>query len=867
MARINAAYLFAEKKKNTNPFVKIPRNIKESLNIDKVHSNGIFKIEPGNGLVMYDRCYIFEDVNYRNLDKDEKTSTLLELVTLFRSMDYQFKITIANEQQDMKKFVEDVFNPVHGEEYPLIQEGIGCWLNQKIEEGTRDIRRVLYLTVTCKAKSFEEAKVYFGTLDTTLQTIFESLKSRLYVMSGEERLLVLQKILRLGSGGIQPKLTDNIENTSWKNQILPARFDSEEDSLHINDKYACVLFAHDYDIGLDEEKVIHGLTDTLFPTYITLDFQPVSRRILKDKLMNSHRNNERNIAQETEKKQKNNQHATISYELSKKRNEIEGLVDQIEGNDEEGLFLGMLVIVQADSMSELEERVDTLVQIASTNGYTLDPYYHRQRKAFMTALPIGGRQVNHMRALLTTSAVAWQPFYSKDLIQPGGTILGINRTTKRLIVVNCKLLKAPHGFIVGHTGSGKSFFIKETEIAQTLLFTDDNILILDPNNEQQLFINSIGGQYFDLTPQSKFYLNPFECPREVWDGDKIQKDRFVAQKKQFAGALCTSTMINMVVTQVHLNFIKKAVQTMYDSYFERNNFSKQKTLKDMRDCLLSQITEGTYTEDERMILDICNCIQEFVEGTYDMFAHPSNINIKNRCVGFGMQNIPTEATETIMLTLMHIISMQLDYNQGNLRASRFIIDEAQVLCKNPIISSQLLYAIETYRKRGGIVTLALQNLKRAVENPEIRDMLSNCPRKIFFDSGGVDALALADIQELSEAELRSLENPEKGLGLVVWEGQVFMIDARMDKVNPLYEMFNTDFHEKAAQHKEEEAIANGYYIELRMKELLEVTNIPMYKLFDMCEADYTEKEILEVYERMKSEGIIVERNGICSLKK
>lgn len=867
MARLNAAHLFTEKKKNTIPFVKLPRNIKETLNIDMVHPNGIFKIEPGSGLVTYDRCYIFEDVNYRNLDKNEKTTTLLELITLFRAMDYQFKITIANEQQDMKRFVEEVFKPIHGEEYPLIKEGIGCWLNQKIEEGTRDIKRILYLTVTCKAKSFEEAKVYFGTLDTTLQTIFESLKSRLYVMTGEERLFLLQKILRLGSGGILPKLTENIEDTGWKNQILPARFDSEEDCLHINERYACVLFAHDYDSTLDEEKVIHGLTDTLFPTYITLDFQPVSRRIIKDKLMNSHRNNERNIAQESERKQKNNQPATISYELIKKKAEIEGLVDQIEGNDEEGSFLGMLVIVQADSMSELEERVDTLVQIASTNGYTLDPYYHRQRKAFMTALPIGGRQVNHMRALLTTSAVAWQPFYSKDLIQPGGTILGINRTTKRLIVANCKLLKAPHGFIVGHTGSGKSFFIKETEVAQTLLFTDDNVLILDPNNEQQLFINSIGGQYFDLTPQSKIYLNPFECPREVWDGDKIQKDRFVAQKKQFAGAFCTSTMINMVVTQVHLNHIKDAVQTMYDSYFEKNRYSKQKTVKDMRDCLLLQITEGTHPDDERMILDICDCIKEFVEGTYDMFAHLSNININNRCVGFGMQNIPPEATETIMLTLMHIISMQLDYNQGNLRASRFIIDEAQVLCKNPIISSQLLYAIETYRKRGGIVTLALQNLKRAVENPEIRDMLSNCPRKIFFDSGGVDALALSEIQDLSEKELHSLANQEKGFGLIAWEGQVFMLDSCMDKENPLYEMFNTDFHEKAAQKKEEEAIANGYYLELRIKELLGVTDIPLHKLIDMCEADYTEKEILEVYERMKSEGSIEERNGICSLKK
>mgnify|MGYP006874697528 CR=1 FL=1 len=31
-------YLFAEKKKNTNPFVKLPRNIKESLNIDKLNN-------------------------------------------------------------------------------------------------------------------------------------------------------------------------------------------------------------------------------------------------------------------------------------------------------------------------------------------------------------------------------------------------------------------------------------------------------------------------------------------------------------------------------------------------------------------------------------------------------------------------------------------------------------------------------------------------------------------------------------------------------------------------------------------------------------------------------------------------------------
>ena len=150
----------------------IPKNTREWLGIDTIRKNGIFKIEPMNGLAMYDRCYIFEDVNYINKDIDKKKSALLELIKLFKCMDSQFKITVASEQHDMKSFFNEVFAPVNGEEYPLLEKGIGTWINQKIEEGTRDIKKLLLLTVTHRAKSFEEAETFFGTLDTTLTTIF-----------------------------------------------------------------------------------------------------------------------------------------------------------------------------------------------------------------------------------------------------------------------------------------------------------------------------------------------------------------------------------------------------------------------------------------------------------------------------------------------------------------------------------------------------------------------------------------------------------------------------------------------------------------------------------------------------------------------
>lgn len=809
MPKLNVNSRFSEKKAMTVPVVPIPKKVKDALNIDEVRKNGIFKIEPMDGLALYDQCYIFEDINYKNQDEGKKTSTLLEVMKWFKSMSTQFKITIANEQQDMDQFMEELFKPLHGEEYPELEQGLGDWINQKLEEGSKDIRRILYLTVTCRAKSFEEAAVFFNTLDTTLQFLFATLKSRLYRMSGVERLILLQRMLRAGEQqGILPQEASLLDGTdNWKNQILPTAVEAEMDCLRINKRYVSILFAHDYDQTLDEEKVVHGLTDTLFPTYITLDIEPVQRRLLKDKLQSAHTNNEMSISKERDKYYSMHQYgAGTSYQLSKKKEELEAMMDQVDDNDEEAVFLGMLVMVSADTLEELEKRVDTLKQIAKGNGYSLEPYYRRQLKALNTVLPIGGRQVNHMRSLFTSSAVAFQPFYARDLQDKNGFVYGLNRTTKHLLRGDRKKLKAPHGMIAGHSGGGKSFLIKETEIGQTLLFTDDDIIILDPNNEQEDYIKLCNGQYFDFTPQCNIHLNPFEVPDDIWNGTEVERNKFIAQKTEFASAFCAATMTNILVTQVHIVHIGRAVRKIYESYFRKKRRGKQPTLRDIRDNLKKQLDEADTQEERRMLLDIVDSLEEYTDGVYDMFAYPSNLDMNSRLVGFGLKNIPQTVWEPVMVTLMHFLSMRIEHNQKNLVAARLVVDEAQVLCDKGSSAEQLLYAVETYRKVGAVVTLAVQNLTRALENPELRDMFSNCPYKCFLDQGGVDAASLAQIQEFSEEELRALEEEIPGRGVMVWGGQVYLFDARMNEKNVLYNQFNTDFHEKAEQKKMQEEV-------------------------------------------------------------
>ena len=156
-----------------------------------------------------------------------------------------------------------------------------------------------------------------------------------------------------------------------------------------------------------------------------------------------------------------------------------------------------------------------------------------------------------------------------------------------------------------------------------------------------------------------------------------------------------------------------------------------------------------------------------------------------------------------MVTLMHFLSMRIEHNQDKMIASRLVVDETQVLCEKGSSADQLLYAVETYRSVGAVVTLVIQNLTRALENPELRDMFSNCPFKVFLDQGGVDAASLAQIQEFSEIEFRALEEDVPGRGVIVWDKQVYLFDARMADDNILYPIFNTNFHEKAEEQKKE----------------------------------------------------------------
>lgn len=805
---INPAKRFSDSITLTTAPVKTPKNTREALFIHKAYPNGIFQIENGKGAVLYDRCYTFTDISYVNKDDEDKANVLLSLMDFLKGMSTSFKITVSNQYQNMTQFVNDIFTDINRSDYPEVSEGISMWIKEKMENSDlHDLNRVLTLTITVRTRTYDEARSYFLGMDTELERLFGAMRSIIVPMKAEQRLNMIRNFFYQE----EKKEYDFSHDALY--DVIPVSVDQYRDFMMFNnDTYVSVLFARDFDTALDDGKLIHTISDTSYQSFVTIDYAPVEHSVTRSMLRSAYGNNERAISQEADSKKSNNQAVTgISYSKKKKRAELEGYMDQLDDDSEECIQAGLLVVVTAGSEDELAARIESMQRTAKNVGAYLETYNYVQLKAFNTALPTGVRQVKKMRSFYTSSLVALQPFFAPEVTEPGGIFYGINNTTKNLVFANRKSLTSPQGIIIGPTGAGKSFLIKETEITQTLLSTDDDLQIIDPQNETQNVCAMYGGLFLDFTPKSDIHINPMEVPLSLFKaGTKKDRELFIADVTKWATSFTEAIMKKIVYTQEHSNFIEQAVQNVYDKVFSRNNLI-QPTIKDVRKELMILEDNNENAHDKKIIHEMVNCLYSYTDGVYDMFAYPSDVDISTyRLVAFGLKNVDENYWQPVMISIMFFLSIRMNYNQELQKATRLVVDETQVVTRNASSAQILLNAVITYRKFGGIVTLAMQNLTRALENPDLRDMFQNCGYKMFFQQVGEDAERLSKIQDLTQAEYDALKSDRPGRSVMVWGKKVIILDSLMSKDNPLYEVFSTNFHEKAEKARKEKMKEAAY---------------------------------------------------------
>ena len=119
-----------------------------------------------------------------------------------------------------------------------------------------------------------------------------------------------------------------------------------------------------------------------------------------------------------------------------------------------------------------------------------------------------------------------------------------------------------NGFILGVSGSGKSFAAKR-EITEIALSTNDDIIIIDPEAEYRPLVEGLGGEVIEISATSPNHINALDMESGYNDDDNpvVLKSEFLLSLcEQLVGAGKLSakekSIIDRCTAQVYREFMK-----------------------------------------------------------------------------------------------------------------------------------------------------------------------------------------------------------------------------------------------------------------------------------------------------------------------
>ena len=786
----------------TERIYKVPLCIQDTIPIYRIAENGIFELEsPTNKdggkkkLHQFDKMYLFEDINFSTQDEEEKEETGKRFETLLRSMNVSYKIIVSNHYADNGKLREEILQKaVSKEREPLARE-YHQMIEDRLQEGRGGLLQSKYFIVTCRKPDYESAKNYFNTIEFSIQQLFHRLGSCLIPLDATERLRALHSYYRMGDeASFSFDWNEYLHlKRDWRNDIINTSLREYPEHLEMEGgNCACVMFIRKYPNGLTDQ-FLNELTNMNFPLIYTMDVEPLDNDVAYQMVMKKYMSNERSINREQELKNENGDYSTnINYERRKQQRDTEEMLDRISSFDERLLYVGITIVIKASSREKLEERTEKVRIIGKTHNMDIVLHSHRQLDALNTSLPTGARFVNTMRTITSEELSIFIPFNVQEIHDDLGYCYGFNKVSKNLIIGNRKLLKNGNGMVFGVPGSGKSYNEK-SEMGQVLCFSKDDIIVVDPMGEYKGIAAAWGGQYINLTQSAEnvFYVNPFHVPDEVPD-----IDRFVAEKAEFAYAICEQALKPAPLTSRHIAVIDKAVSSMYEEYFRkrkdkrrRKNRPESPTIPVMRNRIME-----LYGDNEAA-KEIVEQLEVFADGTLDIFAREQSISDENRFTVYGFSELGKRMRAMAMLVMIESITAKIKYNQSDGVATWVYVDEMHELWGEEYSLHALEKMWREVRKRGGICTGMSQNLIDAKRNRSTKTMVSNSEFMLLLDQGTMDKEAVEDLFDISSEQLACVNGAEPGTGLIRFGDKIVPFDNTMEKDSSLYRLFNTNFHE------------------------------------------------------------------------
>ncbi|CUP61693.1 Type IV secretory pathway%2C VirB4 components [Flavonifractor plautii] len=753
------------------PF-KIPRSVQQSIPIQRVWQDGIWQV---NG--RFSQTWRFADINYSLASYEDQRDMFTSYCGVLNSLptDAVTKITIHNRRLNSSDFQHSVLMRECGDDLDLYRREYNRVLTEKAA-ASNNLIQDKYITVSVARKNAEEARAFFHRVDADLSKNLGRLDSGAKALDTYERLRILHDFFRPGEEQFY-KFDLNASmrlGHSFKDYIAPDGMKFLSDHFELGGKVGRVLFMRQYSSYIKDD-MITSMADFPRTLVLSIDLLPVPTdeavRDVQSQIMGI----ESDITRWQQRQNaRNNFTAVVPYELEQQRAETKEFLDDLSTRDQRMVYANVTLLHMADTLEQLNADTETLLS-KSLCDFSILRY--QQEDGFNTALPYGLRSIDVTRTLTTEAAASLMPFRVQEIQDMGGIYCGVNAVSKNLLICNRKNLLNPHGFILGVSGSGKSFTMKEF-ITFIALSTNDDIIIIDAEREYGDLVRALRGIVLEISPNSRHHINPLEIARGYGMGENP-----VALKSELLMSICEQQMGEGQLGAFHKSIIDRCTASVYHDFIKSGGKARQPILSDWRNEIKRQ--------PEREAQELALASELFVEGSLNMFAHETNVDIDSRIIVFDLYEMGDQLKPTALNVTMETIQNRVATNRLAGKYTWVFVDEVYLFFKY-YYSAQFLYkAWKRFRKYGAALTAATQNVEECLRSETARLMFANSEFLVLLNQAATDRAELAKLLNISENQMGYVTNAEAGHGLLRVGGAIVPFANEFPRTGALYQLWNT----------------------------------------------------------------------------
>lgn len=737
--------IFKERKKKEIS-LKVPKSMQEIIPVKQVFEDGIFLLEDD----YYSKTWQFEDINYQIASEDEQLETLSNYIKFINSLDngVESKLTINNRKIDKVKFFDEILLEDKNDGLDVFRKEYNDMLVDKITDANSIVQEK-YLTVKGKRQNIDDARSYFASIGASIYSDFDALNSKVEELKANERVRIFHDFFHKGeeSNFFFDFKSNQSKGHNFKDYILPDSIEVKNDYLKLGKRYARVLFIREYANFLSDTLILK-LTELNKNMLLNIDIKPIpsseALTLVDDKLLGI----ESNIAEwQNKNNRKGNFVLDVPYHLRQQKDSVEDLLNDLTQRDQRLILVTVTLVLTADSIEELDDDTRMIIEIASKYKCQIGTLSFQQLDGLITTLPFGLTKIDATRTLTSESVAALIPFRVQEICQPSGIYYGQNAISKNLILADRYMLQNPNSFILGVSGSGKSFTAKQ-EIIHSILASEDDVIVVDPEGEYSPLVQAFGGEVINISTQSNNHINAMEAVEIAGDDEN-----FVKVKSEFLLTLIEMNRKNEGLSPVEKSIIDRCVHYVYSKYQ-----ADRVTLKDFYEVLKSQ--------DEKEAKRLAVEIEILVTGSLNIFSYETNVDIKNRLICFNIKDLGNQLKTIGMLVMLDYILNRIKKNKLQNKRTYLFIDEIHVLFLHEYTAEFLESLWKRIRKYKGCATGITQNVEDLLRRDSSRTMLSNSEFLVLLNQSSLDAQSLSDLLQISDAQVKYMTGALAGEGLL-----------------------------------------------------------------------------------------------------